>query len=492
MRLSTSALAGLPDDIGRPRYDRDAVRIGVVHLGIGAFHRGHQAVLFDDALASGDMRWGICGVSLRSGDVRDQLTPQDGLYSVVERDAAGERIRVIGAVKQVLVAPEDPEAVIAALASPDVHLVTLTITEKGYRLAGGVLDFADPDIIRDLATPDRPSSAIGFLVAALARRQAAGLAPFTVLSCDNLPHNGRLLRDAVIAFAGRFDPALARWVEAQCAFPQTMVDRIVPATTDADIMTLAARLGCDDLAMVKTEPFFQWVIEDRFCSQRPDFERHGASLTADIVPWEEAKLRLLNGAHSAIAYLGGLAGIEHVDEFVARAEGRRFVEALWREGAATLSPPTGLDLDLYREELMARFANPALMHRTRQIAMDGSQKLPQRLLAPLSHRLAHGQGIAALALAVAAWMRWQSGRDDRGEPFTVDDPLAALIAERLQRAETPEARVTALLAIETLFPPALARNGALKAALVDALSSIEERGALGAMDRLVSGATDEV
>lgn len=480
-RLSAATLPGVPSDIGRPGYDRDAVRIGVVHLGIGAFHRAHQAALFDAALMAGDLRWAICGVSLRSADVRDQLAPQDGLYSLVERDAAGERVRIIGAVKQVLVAPEDPEAVIAALASPGVHLVTLTITEKGYRLAGGALDFADPAIVHDLATPGAPKSAIGFLVAGLARRRSAGLAPFTALSCDNLPHNGRLLRDAVLAFAGRRDPALARWIAAEGAFPQSMVDRIVPATTDGDIAALAARLGGEDRAMVKTEPFFQWVIEDQFCGPRPDFAGLGAQLTADIAPWEEAKLRLLNGAHSAIAYLGGLAGIEHVHDFVARAEGRRFVEALWAESATTLSPPAGLDLVRYRGALMARFANPALMHRTRQIAMDGSQKLPQRLLAPIARRLARGRGIDALALAVAAWMRWQEGRDDAGSAHAVEDPLAAITTEAVRRGRDASEKVANLLRIGQIFPEDLAANASFLAILTASLSRLEEQGAEAAV-----------
>jgi fructuronate reductase len=480
-RLSAATLPALPAEIARPGYDRDAVAIGVVHLGIGAFHRAHQAALFDAALEAGDLRWGVCGVSLRSASVRDQLQPQDGLYCLVERDGAGERIRIIGAVKRVLVAPEDPEAVIAALASPDVHLVTLTVTEKGYKLSGGMLDRADPDIRHDLAEPDRPRSAIGLLVAGLARRRGAGLTPFTALSCDNLPHNGRLLRHAVLAFATDLDPALAQWIEREGAFPQSMVDRIVPATTDEDVAALSARLGVEDRAMVKTEPFRQWVIEDRFCGPRPDFARHGAQLTGDIAPWEAAKLRLLNGAHSGIAYLGGLAGIEHVHEFVARDEGRRFVEALWDESVTTLSPPDGLDPDRYRADLMARFANPALRHRTRQIAMDGSQKLPQRLLAPIAARLAARREIRLLALAVAAWMRWQSGVDDQGAPFTIDDPLGPLLAERLAGAGTPEARVAALTGIDAIFPPALAARDDFLRPLVDALTRIESLGAMPAL-----------
>jgi fructuronate reductase len=487
MRLSAASLSAIPADIARPGYNRDAVKTGVVHLGIGAFHRAHQAVLFDAALVAGDPRWGVCGVSLRSASVRDQLDGQDGLYSLVERDGAGERVRIVGAVRRVLVAPEDPGAVIAALASPDVHLVTLTITEKGYKLAGGVLDRHDRDIAHDLAAPDRPRSAIGLLVAGLARRRDAGLAPFTALSCDNLPHNGRLLRDAVLAFAADLDPGLSRWIAREAAFPQSMVDRIAPATTDEDVATLSARLGVEDRAMVKTEPFLQWVIEDRFCGPRPDFARYGAQLTADIAPWEEAKLRLLNGAHSGIAHLGGLAGIGHVHEFIARDEGRAFVEALWDESVTTLSPPPGLDLGRYRGDLMARFANPALRHRTRQIAMDGSQKLPQRLLAPLAARLAADRESPMLTLAVAAWMRWQAGIDDTGAPFVIDDPLAPLMAERLSGAATSAERVIALAGIDSVFPPALAARDDFIRPLVAALARIESNGALAALHQALRG-----
>jgi fructuronate reductase len=482
-RLSAATLADLPDDIRRPSYDRSAVRIGVVHLGIGAFHRAHQATLFEAALEAGDMRWGICGVSLRSAGVRDQLVPQDGLYSLVERDAAGERVHVIGAIRSVLVAPEGPEAVIAALASPDVHLVTLTITEKGYKLSGGKLDISDPEIALDLATPNMPKSAVGFLVAGLARRRAAGLPPFTALSCDNLPHNGRLLRDAVLAFADRIDPDLARWIAAEGAFPQSMVDRIVPATTEADIASLAARLGCEDRAMVKTEPFCQWVIEDCFCGPRPDFTALGVQLTADIAPWEEAKLRLLNGAHSAIAYLGGLAGIEYVHQFVAGADRRCFIEALWAESTTTLSPPAEFNLAQYREALMARFANPALMHRTRQIAMDGSQKIPQRLLAPIARRLDNGQEIEALSLAVAAWMRWQGGLDDAGHSHDVEDPLAATTEEALAVANAPLEIVSNLLRIDAVFPERLAADIIFRQSLESHFSRLTECGASATISR---------
>nr|WP_278254222.1 mannitol dehydrogenase family protein [Sphingobium sp. BYY-5] len=480
--MSTKALPDLPADVVRPAYDRAAVTSGVVHLGIGAFHRAHQAVVFDDALNAGDLRWGITAASLRSPRVRDQMAPQDGLYTMLVRDGSAEQARVIGAVQRVIVAPDDPQALLAALASPDTHIVTLTITEKGYKLdpATGALIENDPQLAADIASLDNPQTAPGYLVAALATRRAAGLPPFTAISCDNLPHNGTRLRDAVIELARRHDADLADWIAGEGAFPQTMVDRIVPATTAEDIAALSMRLGLEDQAMVKTEPFLQWVIEDRFCGPRPDFGA-GVQVTAAVAPWEEAKLRLLNGSHSGIAYLGGLAAIDHVHEVLALPEARLFVESLWDEAETTLSPPLELDVAAYRRDLMARFDNPTLKHRTRQIAMDGSQKLPQRLLATIAARLDKGQGIDALSLAVAAWVRWQAGRDDLGNAHVVDDPLADAIAAALAGAATPEARVAAILAFDAVVPPALADSEAFRGALTRWLTILESDGARAAL-----------
>jgi fructuronate reductase len=455
----------------------------VVHLGIGAFHRAHQAVVFDDLARNGDLRWGVRGVSLRSTGVRDALNPQDGLYSLIVRSAAEERVRVIGAVGDVLVAPENPAAVVAALAGPAVDLVTITVTEKGYRLdpASGTLCESDPDVAADLASLAAPRTVPGLLVAALAERRRGGLEPFTALSCDNLPANGARLRSAVLAMAARHDPALCDWIAERGAFPASMVDRIVPATTAEDIAALAVGIGVEDRAMVKTEPFFQWVIEDHFAGARPDFGSVGVQMTADVASWEEAKLRLLNGAHSGIAYIGGLAGILHVDAVVALPVGRRFVEALWDEAETTLAAPPELDITAYRAELMARFANPALAHSTRQIAMDGSQKLPQRLLAPIAARLVAGRSIDALALAVAAWMRWQDGYDDDGNAFAVDDPLAARTAAA--RGLTTSDTVDRLLAIGSIFPRFLAGNSVLRTILVDQLSRLRSEGARAVLEQ---------
>lgn len=486
-RLSAASLGALPPAAARPAFDRTVVKTGVVHLGVGAFHRAHQAVVFDDALASGDLRWGVLGASLRSPGVRDQLNPQDGLYSVVVREGDDSEVRIIGAIRSVLVAPEDPAALVAAMAHPDVHIVTLTVTEKGYKLdpASGALMTDDPDVAADLSDLTAPRTAPGFVTAALAARKAAGLPPFTVISCDNLPHNGARIRQAVLDMARRTDSALGDWIETRGAFPQTMVDRIVPATTPEDVAAAEALLGLTDQGMVKTEPFTQWVIEDRFAGPRPDFESLGVQITADVAPWEDAKLRLLNGAHSAIACLGGLAGLQYVDQVVAIPAYARFVEALWDEAESTLTPPPGLDVAAYRGDLMRRFGNSALQHRTRQIAMDGSQKLPQRLLAACAARLDKDQPIDALSLAVAGWIRWQDGVDDAGDAFVVDDPLAAETARRVKAAAGPAAKVAALLDLSAVFPPALAADARFAKAVTDAHLSLVERGAQGAVEAFV-------
>jgi len=467
----------LPASVARPHYDRNQVRIGVVHLGLGAFHKAHQAMVFEAALDSGDLRWGVLGASLRSRGVRDQLAPQGGLYTVNVREGTDVQTRLVGALQGVLVAPEDPARLVDAMAEADTHIVTLTVTEKGYKLdpAAGALIHDDPDLAADLISLEKPRTAPGFIVAALAKRRAAGLRPFTTISCDNLPHNGKRLREAVLALAGHHDADLREWIAAEGAFPETMVDRIVPATEEADIDALEAQIGLTDRAMVKTEPFTQWVIEDKFAGERPDLAAFGVQLTDAVAPWEAAKLRLLNGAHSGIAYLGGLAGIEFVHQFVALPAGRAFVEALWDEAEETLSPPLGLDVPAYRAALMARFANSALNHRTRQIAMDGSQKLPQRLLAPILARLEAGKKVDVLALAVAAWMRWQEGIDDSGAAYVVDDPLAPRTAGSGNLA--PGGAVAGLLAIDAIFPPELAEHEGFRRTLIGALSALREKGA---------------
>ena len=319
-RLNRNALVDLPRDVARPLYELDDVRVGVVHLGVGAFHRAHQAVAFDDRLAAAERDWAICGVSLQTAATRDALAPQDGLYTVCVRGPKREDLKVVGALRDLLVAPEDPQAPLARLVDPLVRIVTLTITEKGYchDSASGDLSLSHPAIIRDLDSPNSPLSAPGVLVEALRRRRDAGVKPFTVLSCDNLPANGATVRRVATQFAALLDPDLAKWIGNQVAFPSTMVDRIVPATTDDVRAETAKRLSVEDAWPVVTEPFCQWVIEDRFSAGRPRLEESGATMVADVVPFELAKLRLLNGTHSALAYLGYLAGFETLAEAVAK------------------------------------------------------------------------------------------------------------------------------------------------------------------------------
>ncbi|WP_287864837.1 mannitol dehydrogenase family protein [Achromobacter sp.] len=444
VRLHPARLQALAPDVARPAYDRGALRAGIVHLGLGAFARGHLAAVNEAAIhASGDPRWGICGVSLRQADTRDALAPQDGLYTLALRSADAEgrpqaRLAVIGCLLETLVAPEDPQAVLARIASPYTRIVSLTVTEKGYchDPASGALNLAHPDIVHDLGQPLAPRSTIGFLVWGLQRRRAAGLGPVTLLSLDNLPSNGHLLRGLVLAFAAQVDARLAEWIGQACTFPCSMVDRIVPRTTDEDRAAVAQALGMTDAWPVQAEPFLEWVVEDHFAADRPDWAAGGARFAAEAAPFETLKLRMVNGAHSALAYLSVMAGWATVDQAVAQPALRRYLADLMRtEIAPTLPALPGLDLAAYQERLLQRYANPALRHQTRQIAMDGSQKMPQRLLGTVRARLAADRPITGLALALAGWLHFLPGVDQAGRRYPIEDPLAETLAQRLTRAE---------------------------------------------------------
>lgn len=484
-RLSAATLGQRAGSIDVPAYDRGEQRTGIVHLGIGAFHRAHQAAFVDERMAAGERDWAILGASLRSPDSRDALGPQDGLYTLVERDGAGERARVIGSVSHLLVAPESPATLLAAMSDPGVRIVSLTVTEKGYchDPATGELREDHPDILHDLASPGSPRSAPGFLVEALARRRAAGIAPFTVLCCDNLPANGRLVRRVVSRLAGLRDAGLGGFIAGEVAFPCTMVDRIVPATTPADRAAVAARLGLSDAWPVVTEPFRQWVIEDDFPAGRPAFEEAGAELVADAAPYEAMKLRLLNGSHSALAYLGFLAGHETVAQAIAGSGFAAFIRAMMDEEITpTLNIPVLTDLAGYKSALLHRFANPALHHRTWQIAMDGSQKIPQRWLETIRARLAAGAPIRRLALALAAWMRFVAGEDEQGQAIDVRDPLAARLRALADTAgPVPERLVPALLGVREIFDTDLAADPRLTGAVREALSTLYRLGAARAV-----------
>ncbi len=482
-RLSTSTLASLPQEIERPAYERDATRIGIVHLGVGAFHRAHQAVYIDDVLAL-DPDWAISGVSLNSRDVRDALAPQDGLYTLA---MLGEtpRLRVIGALREVLAARDEQERVLARLADPDVRLVTLTITEKGYCLAGSELDFAHPDIAHDLAHPDAPVSAIGYLVEGLRRRKALRLPPYTVLSCDNLPDNGGKLRRAVVSFAQRLDADLACWIAENGAFPRTMVDSITPATDDALRTRVSEALHCTDAWPVQREAYTQWVVEDSFCNGRPPLERVGVTMSGEIAGYDRAKLRLLNAPHSALAYLGSLMGIETVAQAMATPVLAGFVERLMREAIApNVVAPLGFDAQHYAGAILERFRNPAIQHRLLQIAWDGSQKIPVRLLGTIADALAAGRSIERLCLPVAGWLRFVRRQANAGVALV--DPLADALAD-IGRATTGDASdVDAFLRLDVVFAP-LSGDARFVAALRGAYAALGD-GSPDAVAKALAGA----
>lgn len=479
-RLSPETLGALPAMVRRPSYDRAALKHGIVHLGLGAFARAHLAEYTEDALERGFGDWGILGASLQRPDQRDRLRPQSGLYSLLKRAPGDADLRVIGCVKEVLVAPEDPAALIARMATPETRIVSLTVTEKGYchDPATGRLKADHPDIVHDLAHPDAPRSAIGLIVAALQTRHRAGRGPFTVLCCDNLPSNGHVVAGLVRDFAALSDDGLAAWIEANGAFPSTMVDRIVPATTEADIAEIAGLLGVEDAAPVIGEPFRQWAIQDVFADGRPDWGAVGAQLVSEVAPFEFMKLRMLNGAHSTLAYLGYLAGHETVADASGNPVFARLLQGLWREIIPTVPAPQGVVLEEYAAALLARFQNPAIRHRTWQIAMDGSQKLPQRLLGTIRDRLKMGAGIEHLALGVAAWMRYVAGTDEKGAAIDVRDPLAEAFKRRTAGiGGQAKALSQALFGIEAIFGAHLPRDFAFTDAVEAQLAKLIDKGA---------------
>ena len=384
-RLSLTALGGLPTGVEQPALVGDDLKPGIVHLGLGAFHRAHQAVYTQEAMRVSGGDWGIIGVSMRSDQVAQQLRPQDQLYSVWSRGLTEDRLQIVGVHTQVLVASKDREALDAALADPCIRVVTLTITEKGYCLADdGRLDIAGAAISTDLADPQHAQSAIGVLARGLARRYEQGGAPATVISCDNLSENGAVLRSALHQYIEKAFPHMLVWFDDKVRFPCSMVDRIVPAMNETGLREQAARLYCEDKSAIATEPFSQWIIERNFATEVPDWTSVGVQFVDDIRPYEAIKLRVLNAAHSVIACCGLLAGRETVADVMTDPILRPFIERLMTdELGPALDVPLGFDLDAYREQLLLRFANPHLHHRCAQIATDSSEKIPQRWLATL-------------------------------------------------------------------------------------------------------------
>ena len=424
----------LPANVAVPTYDRSHVTPGIVHIGVGGFHRAHEAVYLDDLMARGGAKeWGVCGVGLRPEDkpMWDALVPQDCLYTLVTRDAGGDSARVIGSLVRYIFAPEDEAAFRDALASPQTRIVSLTITEGGYA----------PDA-------SNPHSVFRYLADALRVRRANGVKPFTVLSCDNLPGNGDAAKRAVLAAAAP-DTDLAHWIAQNAAFPNSMVDRITPQTTDADRALVRTEFAIDDAWPVVCEPFKQWIIEDDFCDGRPAWEEVGAQFVPDVAPYETMKLSLLNGSHFAMAYLGFLAGFAFVPDVMADPQFRQFIQRLMDDEVTPLLPAVpGIDLADYKATLLMRFDNPAIKDQITRLCLNGSGKFPQYLRPSLEKALKQGRSHRLLTLALAGWLRYLAGTDEQGQSYAVDDPQAGLLTER---AKAGGADPRALLALTDIF-----------------------------------------
>ncbi len=472
-KLGAGTLGDLTPATARPGYDRDAVQVGVVHFGPGAFHRGHQAVYFDQLLET-DPRWGIAAVSLRSRPTVEGLAAQDGLYTLAVLDAEPS-FRVIGSHK-VFLGPGDEAEVRRLLASESVAIVSSTVTEKGYCLAGdGSLDFAHPDIVHDLGTPEAPVSLVGWITLGLRDRRAARLPAFTVLCCDNMVSNGHKLGAAVRAYAERIDPELAAWIAADVRFPNTMVDSITPATDDKVRATVAGAIGVDDAIPISREAYTAWIVEDVLPDGAPDLASVGVVLAADVAVYELAKLRVLNGAHSTLAYAGLMMGHETVADAMGDPVLSAFVRRMMMEDIVpSLPAASGVDFAAYAEEILQRFENPAIGHKLAQIAWDGSQKLPYRILDTVQDALANGRSVERLAVPVAAWMLFVQRQAKAG--VDIVDPLADMLAEIGGTSASEGELAERLLALRQIFPQSLAQDAGFRTALLDTLSNLQADG----------------
>ncbi|MBK1833207.1 mannitol dehydrogenase family protein [Roseibacillus ishigakijimensis] len=455
-RLNQKNLSQLPVDLRVPSYDRSQVRAGIMHIGVGGFHRSHQAVYTDELLARpGNLAWGICGVGLRDGDrkIADVLRRQDFLYTLIVRHPDGKiENRVIGSLVDFMLGCDDPGAVIERMASEETRIVSLTITEGGYNFdsATGEFNFGNRDVIHDLSHPTAPRTVFGYLTEALRRRRAVGLAPFTVQSCDNIQHNGAVTREMVLAFAGRQDPDLAAWMEKEVSFPNAMVDRITPVTTPEDIEYLEDEVGVKDEWPVTCEPFTQWVIEDDFCCGRPDWQEVGTQFVPDVTPYEKMKIRLLNAGHSVLGILGSLHGHHTIDGAVGdplfEAYLRRFMDS---EATPVLDTVAGIDLDAYKDSLLERFSNPNIKDKLSRICLESSAKLPKFLIPTIRENLATGGSIEYATLVLAAWCYYSAkGQDRHGKALEISDGLKNELHEAAAR--TPQDPV-AFLKVEAVF-----------------------------------------
>jgi mannitol 2-dehydrogenase len=487
--LVAGMLPSLADTVPTPAYDRSRVTTGVVHFGVGGFHRAHQAMYHDRLMNRGEaLDWGICGVGVMPGDRRMQeaLEEQDALYTLVVKHGDGTyEPRVIGAIAEYLFAPDDPEAVIEKMAAEATRIVSLTVTEGGYNIHAvtGAFDAGNPDVRHDLEPGAAPRTTFGLITEALRRRRERGLAPFTVMSCDNLEGNGRLSREVFTAFARLRDAELAEWIEREVRFPNSMVDRITPVTTDDDRAELRGRFGIDDKWPVVCEPYTQWVLEDAFSLGRPPYEDAGVQVVEDVEPYELMKLRLLNGSHQALGYFGYLAGYRLVHEAAQDPLFRAFLGGYMAEEAApTLAPVPGVDLDEYQRTLIERFSNPEIRDTVARLCAESSDRIPKWLLPVVRRQLETGGEMRRSAAVVASWARYAEGVDEQGEPIDVVDRLGETLVPLARRQrDDPDA----FISNRELFGD-LPDDERFVAAYRSALRSLHERGARATLESLVS------
>jgi len=480
----------LPEGTQLPCYDRKALRTRIVHIGFGAFHRAHQAVCADILASEHASDWGYCECEINKnnkGDLIKALRQQNRLYSVTEMADDGLSTRVVGVVNEALCRSIDGIGkIIDAMCQPEVAIISMTVTEKGYcyQPSTGQLMLDHPAIVHDLSHPEDPESVPGLILAAIKRRRDNGLPAFSVMSCDNMPENGHVTCNVIVQLAQQQDPELARYIQQHITFPSTMVDRIVPAMTEQAFASLSEKLGCTDPVGVECEPFFQWVIEDNFVNGRPVWEKAGAELVADVLPFEEMKLRMLNGSHSFLAYLGYLAGYEYISDCM---DDIHFQQASYKlmlnEQAPTLHTEN-VDLTAYADSLIARYKNRAVRHRTYQIATDGTQKLPQRWLDSIRWHLNNGSDFDLLALGVAGWMRYVSGVDEQSNIIVINDPLHEEIARRVNSSRDGDDRINALLSLKAVFADDLPNNTRFRACVTHYYQLLHQVGAKEAVKQV--------
>ena len=493
-KLNNTSLHTLSPAVRIPAYDRTGLLKHTVHLGVGSFHRAHQAVYLDDLLALPDTdRWGECGIGVLKSDnrMRDALLSQNGLYTLIERSAATQSARVIGSLVDFLYAPDQRETAIERMASPETRIVSLTITEGGYYIDDNTGAFLSHhrDIQHDLEHPNSPASSMGLIAAALVRRRARGLAPFTVMSCDNLHGNGHITKRVLLAFAGLSNPALQQWIERNVAFPNSMVDRITPATTPADIAFVSEHFGIDDAWPVVTEPFRQWVVEDTFSNGRPQWQRVGVELISDVLPYEVMKMRLLNGGHLAMAYLGALAGFTYVHDILADPLFVEFIQAFMEEVTPVVPVIPGTSVAEYKRTLMERFSNPTINDQVTRICSEGSAKIPKWLVPSITELLDRGGQTKVLALIVASWIFYLGvDLDERGQRLEkIDAHATGLVA----LARSSCASADALLAVTSIFGERLASDSSFTPAVTDALRSLQHSGVRATLHQFLAKKTSD-